>query len=398
MMTSKAIALLLFCAGGSTFAESQIDSEISTQLSKLQDLQNKKAMEDQDTQPKIRVVGDNLDIRLPRDADMTISRRTTISVTDLANRLKAVEDNQDDFASKNTVNQISAQTQVTAYHASANATSTMYDKLLDMASEIKNLKSDLTAEIDTFKTAQADALSTQAKGLEDGLAAMEAESDKKINAFSAKSSACNKAGNYLDANNKCVAFPVLNLAENKATTCTVKGQMRYNPTTGMTELCNGKTYDTGPSSQSKVTFRHFISSQGMDNGYVPDRWIKFTKTEKSSLMKILYYDNSRIYGCNGCAADWELRICDGNGNNCQRCSSPSRLTVNKYTAYGGASYSNLHHPIALSGVCAKAGPHLVNPGKYMLKVKVASSQDAYTGHNGQTGSLLVQEISGISGG
>jgi len=396
-MTSKAIALLLFCAGGSTFAESQIDSEISTLLSKAQDLQNKQAMEDQDTQPKIRVVGDNLDIRLPRDADMTISRRTTISVTDLANRLKVVEDNQDDFASKNTVNQISAQTQVTAYHASVNATSTMYDKLLDMASEIKNLKSGLTAEIDTFKTVQADALSTQAKGLEDGLAAMEAESDKKINAFSAKSSACNKAGNYLDANSKCVAFPVLNLAENKATTCTVKGQMRYNPTTGMTELCNGKTYDATDSGGSKVTFRHFISSQGTDNGYVPDRWIKFTKTEKDSVMKILYYDNSRVYNCNGCVADWEIHVCDGNGGNCQRCSSPSKLSLNKYTNIIGARGSNNHYPVSLSGVCARAGPHLVNPGRYMLKVKVASSNDAYTGHNSQTGSLLVEEMSGTEG-
>ena len=62
----------------------------------------------------------------------------------------------------------------------------MYDKLLGMASEINKLKIGLTAEIDTFKTVQADALSTQAKALEDGLVAMEAESDKKINAFSAK--------------------------------------------------------------------------------------------------------------------------------------------------------------------------------------------------------------------
>ena len=116
-------------------------------------------------------------------------------------------------------------------------------------------------------------------------------------------------------------------------------------------------------SAARLTLKN--DSQGTDQtSAIPKRTLKFTKKSASSLLKVTYADNLRVYG-NGKWCRWTIKI-DG-----RDCSVPIYNT--KYTT---ATSDNDHTPHAIMGTCQgiSAGSHTMT-----IMLWRNSGADCYTG-------------------
>ena len=157
---------------------------------------------------------------------------------------------------------------------------------------------------------------------------------------------------------------------------------------------NGEcSYPATPANgfKTKVYHRMFNNGDGRDAGYVTNRFIKFTKQEDSTYIRIFYYDNFRTHGHTS-HANWNVMVCDANGNGCAQCRDPGRVNMNKWSGHQGNWWVNDHVGGGIMGLCRRSDNRVLNKGTYQLKVWINNNRyDIYTGHN-QANNFMVDEV------
>lgn len=292
-----------------------------------------------------------------------------------------------------------------AFNATLAATATMNAQLqslqqsqADTAASLVAQMSQLTASVSNQMAAMNAQMSTQlstaasaaAAQAEEAAAATEAGISRATAAGEASVTAmsnCNARGQYWNGA-ECADFsPVL--ARTAATTCNVAGQIKVHPSSGKIEVCDGQRFK---ASIASVHVKGFASQQGCENCYPGARDIVFRKHYADTYLRIVWYDNSRVYGWGGRHAIWRLRVCDANGNGCAECNDPGPMMADKYTWAEHNWRVNLHHPTQITAFCRRTTNRQLNPGQYKIRLWLQSGSDAYTGHHNQYGSLQVEEV------
>jgi hypothetical protein len=145
----------------------------------------------------------------------------------------------------------------------------------------------------------------------------------------------------------------------------------------------------------KIYYKKFNNDDSRDSGWLSNRWVNFKKVHgDESIVRVTYYDNMRVHGSTNCHAMWEVYFCDKNGNGCQQCSNPGRVNFWKYSHQHNNYWMNDHIGYTAVGYCRQAGNRkLEKGGEYRARVLLHNNRcDIHTGHNGQVGSLQVEEV------
>ena len=144
-------------------------------------------------------------------------------------------------------------------------------------------------------------------------------------------------------------------------------------------------------SATKVHHRMFNNADGRDAGYVNNRYLIFNKLNDATYMRIWYHDNFRVHG-HTAHAQWDIMICDANGNGCAECKDPGKVQHWRWAQHQHNWWMNDHWSASTFGICKKSDNRDLKKGKYQLKVRIDSNRnDIYTGHN-QHNMLMVDEV------
>jgi len=148
-----------------------------------------------------------------------------------------------------------------------------------------------------------------------------------------------------------------------------------------------------PSSEtaSKVHHSIFTSNDGRDSGYINNRNLKFVKKNDATYMRIWYHDNFRVHG-HTTHAQWDVMICDANGNGCAECKDPGKVQHWRWAGHQHNWWMNDHWSASVFGICRKSDNRELKKGTYQLRVRIDQNRnDIYTGHN-QHNILMVDEV------
>lgn len=153
---------LVVCCAAISLAAGQTDSELTAQISRLQAIQAHRTAERtarQDLpQPQIVTEDGNIDVRLPRQGTLRVTRQTQVDVGALADRVGLLE--------TATVPNVAADARTVAYQAAYNASLTSMDRMNNrmdtMVSQMAGLNAGVAAQLSTL-TGQ---VGTQMAGLE----------------------------------------------------------------------------------------------------------------------------------------------------------------------------------------------------------------------------------------
>lgn len=146
------------------------------------------------------------------------------------------------------------------------------------------------------------------------------------------------------------------------------------------------------AAMSKVSHKGWTNNDGREGGYVSNRDVVFKKTAKDTHIRIMYTDNMRLHGHTS-HGRWHVYICDANGNGCSPCKDPGPVYMWKYSNHQGNWWMNDHHGGTIFGLCKKSNNRDLVIGTYKLRIYIDSARyDLYTGHSGQYGSFMVDEV------
>ena len=105
-----------------------------------------------------------------------------------------------------------------------------------------------------------------------------------------------------------------------------------------------------------------------------------------------YTDNMRLHGHTSHAM-WNIMICDSGGNGCDHCNDPGRLMHWKHSSHQHNWWMNDHHGGTIFGICKSTANRKLVVGAYQLKILIDQNRyDINTGHDGQYGSFMVDEV------
>jgi len=130
----------------------------------------------------------------------------------------------------------------------------------------------------------------------------------------------------------------------------------------------------------KTTFKTaYGPADGRDNGFINGRTLYFTKVVDDSAVRLMYYDNLRVYSRGrACACRWEFFV-DG-----RHCPS-GRIGGDVYMMGSG----NNHRPRELTGYCQR-----LRKGRHRVQIHVSSTPgykaDCYTGWYSQQTSWTLE--------
>lgn len=142
---------------------------------------------------------------------------------------------------------------------------------------------------------------------------------------------------------------------------------------------------------TKVYQRTFNNADGRDSGYVSNRYIQFKKLQDDTFIRVFYYDNFRVHG-HTAHANWNVMVCDANGNGCSECREPAKLNMNKYSSHYANWWMQDYVGGTITGMCRASNNRRLNKGTYQLKVMINNNRyDIYTGHN-QGNWFMVDEV------
>jgi hypothetical protein len=144
-------------------------------------------------------------------------------------------------------------------------------------------------------------------------------------------------------------------------------------------------------SLPQVAQRNFNNEDGRETGYVTNREVTFTKKFDDTYMRIFYMDNFRVHGHTS-SGQWNVMICDVNGNGCDHCKTPGRIMHWRYSNHQHNWWMFDRWGAGVTGLCKASGNRDLRKGKYKLKVMLQNNQhDVSTGHN-QHNSFMVDEV------
>jgi len=142
----------------------------------------------------------------------------------------------------------------------------------------------------------------------------------------------------------------------------------------------------------KVWHRDFHNDDGREHGYINERYVQFTKHNDDTYMRIVYYDNLRVHG-HLAHGQWNVMICDGNGNGCDHCGVPGRLNLWRWSRHQGNWWMNDHVGHTLTGICKKSNNRDLRKGNYRVRTRLDNPRyDMYTGHNTEQCNFMVDEV------
>jgi hypothetical protein len=173
--------------------------------------------------------------------------------------------------------------------------------------------------------------------------------------------------------------------------CSGSGKM-YSPGADSADA-NGCIFSKSPTAgfKTRVYHRMMNNADGRDSGYVNNRYIQFKKAQDHTYIRVFYYDNFRVHG-HTAHANWNVMICDANGNGCAHCRDPGRINHNKYSNHQHNWWMNDHLAHGVMGMCKASDNRQLKKGTYQLKVMINNNRyDIYTGHN-QGNSFMVDEV------
>jgi hypothetical protein len=311
-------------------------------------------------------------------------RQVVTDITDFENRINL------------NMAEAAANAQIQAERAASNATiaatATMYNQIQALQQTSADAQANLNAQISSLTATVQTTLSASTSTINAQISTLSARVDSQLEAAStANAAAAAEASTALAAgiSTASAAATQMVLVRNTATTCSTAGHIKLHPTSGKIEVCDGQRYK---ASVPTVTHRGYDSSQGCENCYPGHRDIVFRKHYADTYLRVIWYDNSRMYGWHGRRGTWHIRVCDANGNGCADCNDPGKMMADKYTWAEHGWRTNLHHPTQVTALCRRTTNRQLNPGQYKIRVWLASGHDAYTGHHGQYGSLQVEEV------
>ena len=129
--------------------------------------------------------------------------------------------------------------------------------------------------------------------------------------------------------------------------CTADGHVLI-PGKGCKEATIGETAHMGA-----VHWGGWSNSDGRDSGYVDGRFIKCTKKEDDTYIRVFYFDNHRTHGHNP-HGRWNVMFCNANGDNCAHCADPGRIQNWRYGYHQRGLWSWDAMPTRTFGLCKKS--------------------------------------------
>jgi len=242
-----------------------------------------------------------------------------------------------------------------------------------IAARENDLKKHTAARHAALKQSIAAAVASLKAKLADRTQAIEDEYGEQVKSISTQSQAqlgtVNDAKKHMAATNECIK----------------KGQVLTNG------KCVAPTIKDG-SNIGMVYQQGWTNNDGREGGYVSNREVTFTKKEDDTFIRIMYSDNMRLHGHTS-HGRWNVMICDSGGGGCDHCKDPGPLQHWKYSSHQHNWWMNDHHHGTLMGICRKTGNRELKKGTYKLRIMIDSARyDLYTGHDGQYGNLMVDEV------
>ena len=158
----------------------------------------------------------------------------------------------------------------------------------------------------------------------------------------------------------CTSVETCSSASNSQCTRCASGYKLHHGTMDRCTMAQGQPIKL---SVARLTMKN--DSQGIDQtSAISKRYLKFTKKSSSSLVRVTYADNLRVYG-NGRWCRWSIRI---DGRDC-------RLPV-RNTKYTSSTQDNDHFPHAITGTCSG-----ISRGGHTMTIMLTRSggADCYTG-------------------
>jgi len=273
--------------------------------------------------------------------------------------------------------------------ATVRAVDKMQSDAADLNGSYEGAKGAADGSIDRAEAAAEAQFAAAELELEQLMMDLEAEKDQTIHAAAVKTAATVGAlVDDLDAGSD----------ELTASTNTLKARLAKHAACAQ----SGSVYDSAadscnkleiPASQtaSKVHHSIFTSNDGRDSGYVNARTLKFVKKQDATYMRIWYHDNFRVHG-HTAHAQWDVMICDANGNGCAECKDPGKVQHWRYGHHQHNWWMNDHWSASIFGICRKSDNRELKKGTYQLRVRIDNNRnDIYTGHN-QHNILMVDEV------
>jgi len=167
--------------------------------------------------------------------------------------------------------------------------------------------------------------------------------------------------------------------------CTADGNVLI-PGKGCKEATIGDTAHMGA-----VHWGGWSNEDGRDSGYVDGRFIKFTKKEDNTYIRVFYFDSMRTHGHNP-HGRWNVMFCNANGDNCAHCADPGRIQNWRYGYHQHGLWSWDAMPTRTFGLCKKSENTDFKKGDYSLKVMIESNHyDLSTGY-AMNGNFMVDEV------
>jgi hypothetical protein len=167
--------------------------------------------------------------------------------------------------------------------------------------------------------------------------------------------------------------------------CTADGNVLV-PGKGCKEAAIGETAHNG-----KVFWGGWSNEDGRDSGWVDGRFVKFTKKEDDTYIRVFYFDSLRTHGHNP-HGRWNVMFCNANGDNCAHCSDPGRIQNWRYGYHQHSLWSWDAMPSRTFGLCKKSENTDMKKGDYSLKIYIESNHyDLSTGYN-MNGNFMVDEV------